>query len=67
MNVKEIRDMSNEELIKEISSLSEELYSLRFAQATGSLENPSRMKDIKKTIARIKTVQTERANAKDAQ
>ncbi|MCI2153598.1 MAG: 50S ribosomal protein L29 [Solobacterium sp.] len=67
MNVKEIRDMSNEELTKEISSLSEELYSLRFAQATGSLENPARMKDIKKTIARIKTVQTERANAKDAQ
>ena len=63
MNVKEIRDMSNEELVKEISSLSEELYNLRFQQATGSLENPARMKDIRKTIARIKTVQTERANA----
>ena len=63
MNVKEIRDMSNEELVKEVSSLSEELYNLRFQQATGSLENPARMKDIRKTIARIKTVQTERANA----
>ena len=63
MNVKEIRDMSNEELVKEVSSQSEELYNLRFQQATGSLENPARMKDIKKTIARIKTVQTERANA----
>lgn len=63
MNVKEIRDMSNEELVKEIASLSEELYNLRFQQATGSLENPARMKDIRKTIARIKTVQTERANA----
>ena len=63
MNVKEIRDMSNEELVKEISSLSEELYNLRFQQATGSLENPARIKDIRKTIARIKTVQTERANA----
>lgn len=67
MNVKEIRDMSNEELSKEIVSLKEELYNLRFAQATGSLENPARLRDIKKTIARIKTVQTERANAKDAQ
>ncbi|MEE3487082.1 MAG: 50S ribosomal protein L29 [Bulleidia sp.] len=67
MNVKEIRDMSNEELSKEVVSLKEELYNLRFAQATGSLENPARMRDIKKTIARIKTVQTERANAKDAQ
>ena len=63
MNVKEIRDMSNEELVKEMSSLSEELYNLRFQQATGSLENPARIKDIRKTIARIKTVQTERANA----
>ena len=67
MNVKEIRDMSNEELSKEVVSLKEELYNLRFAQATGSLENPARMRDIKKTIARIKTVQTERANAKEAQ
>ena len=63
MNVKEIRDMSNEELVKEIDSLSEELYNLRFQQATGALENPARIKDIRKTIARIKTVQTERANA----
>ena len=63
MNVKEIRDMSNDELVKEVASLSEELYNLRFQQATGSLENPARLKDIRKTIARIKTVQTERANA----
>ena len=63
MNVKEIRDMSNDELVKEVASLSEELYNLRFQQATGSLENPARMKDIRKAIARIKTVQTEHANA----
>ena len=63
MNVKEVRDLSNEELTKELESLSEDLYGLRFAQATGSLENPARMKDIKKTIARIKTVMTERKNA----
>lgn len=60
MNVKEIRDKSSEELEKEVASLSEELYGLRFQQATGSLENPSRVKDIRKTIARIKTVITER-------
>lgn len=63
MNVKEIRDLSNEELEKEVTSLKEELYNLRFAQATGNLENPSRIKEIKKTIARIKTVLTERPNA----
>lgn len=64
MNVKEVRDLSNEELEKEVTSLKEELYNLRFAQATGSLENPARIRDIKKTIARIYTVLTERANAK---
>jgi large subunit ribosomal protein L29 len=64
MNVKEIRDLSNEELENEVVSLKEELYGLRFAQATGNLENPARIRDIKKTIARIKTVITERANAK---
>jgi len=63
MNVKEVRDLSNEELEKEVTSLKEELYDLRFAQATGNLENPARIKDIKKTIARIYTVMTERKNA----
>jgi large subunit ribosomal protein L29 len=60
MNVKEIRDLSNEDLVKQEASLKEELYGLRFQQATGNLENPSRIKDIRKTIARIKTVITER-------
>ncbi len=63
MNVKEVRDLNNEELEKEVVSLKEELYNLRFQQATGSLENPARIRDIKKTIARIKTVLTERKNA----
>lgn len=64
MNVKEIRDLSNEELVREVSSLKEELYGLRFQQATGTLENPARVKEIRKTIARIKTVLMERENAK---
>ncbi|MCH4021584.1 MAG: 50S ribosomal protein L29 [Erysipelotrichaceae bacterium] len=65
MNVKEIRDLSNEELSQEVISLKEELYNLRFAQATGTIENPARIKDIRKTIARIKTVLTERENAEN--
>ena len=64
MNVKEVRDMSNEDLLKEVESLKEELYDLRFAQATGNLENPAHLKDVKKTIARIYTVLTERENVK---
>lgn len=63
MNVKEIRDLSDDELKEEVTSLKEELYNLRFQQATGALENPARIKDIRKTIARIYTVMTERATA----
>ena len=61
MKIKEIREKSNEELTKEAASLKEELYTLHFQQATGQLENPMRMREIRRTIARIKTVLTERA------
>ena len=60
MNVKEIRTKSNAELLNENNSLKEELFNLRFQQATGQLDNPARMREVKKTIARIKTVITER-------
>ena len=60
MNVKEIRTKSNAELLNEINSLKEELFNLCFQQATGQLDNPARMREVKKTIARIKTVITER-------
>ncbi|MDH6366132.1 MULTISPECIES: 50S ribosomal protein L29 [Breznakia] len=63
MLAKEIREKSNDELLKDIDTLKEELFNLRFQQATGALENSARMKDIKKTIARIKTVMGERARA----
>lgn len=63
MLAKEIRERSNEELLKDIDSLKEELFDLRFQKATGQLENTARMKDVKKTIARIKTVLTEREAA----
>ena len=63
MKVKEIRDMSVGELDQKVASLKEELFNLRFQHATGQLENPMRIKEVKKTIARIKTVLTERANA----
>ena len=59
MKAKEIRDLSAEELNQKLASLKEELFSLRFQLATGQLENPMRIKDVKKTIARIKTIQRE--------
>lgn len=62
--MKEIREQSDLDLNKQIDSLKEELFNLRFQQATGVLENPARMKEIRKTIARIKTVLTERQNGR---
>ena len=57
MKVNEIRDMSAAELNQKVASLKEELFNLRFQLATGQLENPMRIREVKKTIARIKTVQ----------
>jgi large subunit ribosomal protein L29 len=59
--LKDIREKSNGELLKDVDSLKEELFTLRFQKATGQLTNFSRMKEIRKTIARIKTVITERS------
>lgn len=59
MKVNEIREMSAGELNQKLSSLKEELFNLRFQLATGQLENPMRIKEVKKTIARIKTIQRE--------
>ena len=60
MTAKEIREKSNTELLQEIETLKDELFNLRFQQATGQLENTARLKTVKKTIARIKTEMTER-------
>ena len=59
MKAKEIRELSAEELNQKLPSLKEELFNLRFQHATGQLENPTRIKDVKKSIARIKTIQRE--------
>jgi large subunit ribosomal protein L29 len=60
MKVNEIRDLSATELDQKIASLKEELFNLRFQLATGQLENPMRIREVKKTISRIKTIQRER-------
>lgn len=59
MKVSEIRELSADELSQKVATLKEELFNLRFQLATGQLENPMRIKEVKKSIARIKTVQRE--------
>lgn len=60
MKVEEIRKLTTEQIIGKINENKEELFNLRFSQATGSLEKPSRIKELRKTIARMKTVIRER-------
>ena len=60
MNNKEIRDLTNEEITKKIEEYKEELFNLRFSQATGNLEKPSRIRELRKLVARMKTILRER-------
>ena len=60
MKVKEIRELSTEEINKKLVEAKEELFNLRFQQATGTLEKPSRLRDLRHTVARLKTVLKER-------
>lgn len=60
MKNKDLREMSTEELNKKIAEYKEELFNLRFSQATGNLEKPSRIKELRKLVARMKTIIRER-------
>lgn len=59
MKVKDFRELNASELNQKIAVLKEELFNLRFQLATGQLENPMRIKEVKKSIARVKTIQRE--------
>ena len=56
MKVKEIRELSTEDINAKLKETKEELFNLRFQQATGNLEKPSRIRDLRHTVARLKTV-----------
>ncbi|MGX8681003.1 MAG: 50S ribosomal protein L29 [bacterium] len=60
MKVKEIRNLETAELNQKVEEFKKELFSLRFQQATGQLENTARLKEVRKSIAKIKTVIRER-------
>ncbi len=60
MKVKELRDLTSDELSRKLSDLKEELFNLRFQLATGQLENPMRVQEVRKNIARVMTIIRER-------
>jgi len=61
VNVKEMRDKTENELETREKELSEQLFKLRFQRATGRIENPMKIREVKREIARIKTLLKERA------
>lgn len=60
MKIQDIRDLSAQELEDKIKDLKEELFNLRFQNATNQLDNPMRIASVKKDIARVKTVLKEK-------
>ena len=65
MKPSELRELTTIELEAKLGELKEELFNLRLQHATGQLENPMRIKEVKKTYARIKTIIQERAMKSD--
>ncbi len=63
MNTAELRDKSIDELNTRERELREQLFKLRFQGATGHMENPMKIREVKREIARIKTLLNERSRA----
>ncbi|NOX83085.1 LSU ribosomal protein L29p (L35e) [hydrothermal vent metagenome] len=63
MNAGEVRDLTSDELKDKLLLLKKEQFNLRFQQASGQLEKTTRVSEVRKDIARIKTVLGERAGA----
>ena len=64
MELKKIREMSEAELNAELSKMKKDLFNLRFQNVTGQLENPIKMRETKRDIARVKTIIREKELAK---
>ena len=64
MELKKMREMTEVELNAELAKMKKELFNLRFQHVTGQLENPVKMRELKKEIARVKTIIREKELAK---
>ena len=67
MLLDKIREMTEAELSVELEKMKKELFNLRFQHVTGQLENPIKMRDVKRDIARVKTVIREKELTRDAE
>ena len=64
MELKKMREMTEGELNSELAKMKKELFNLRFQHVTGQLENPVKMREVKREIARVKTILREKELAK---
>ena len=64
--IEDLRQKSDDQLDEELTSLKREAFNLRFQAATNQLEAPARIREVRRTIAKIKTLQTERATSAKA-
>jgi large subunit ribosomal protein L29 len=62
-NVADLKTKTDDELSTELNNLKREQFNLRFQAATNQLEKPSRVKEVRRSIAQIKTLQTERSRS----
>ena len=60
MNVKEIKELTSEELDQRLRDIKKEQFNLQLQQVSGQLENPARLKELRRTVARIKTIQNQK-------
>ena len=60
MKVKELKEMTNEELDQQLVEIKKEQFHLKLQQVSGQLENPARIKDLRRSVACIKTIQNEK-------
>ena len=65
MKAEKIREMSDDELQKKHEDLSEELFRMRLQKATAQLDRPTKIREVRKDLARVKTVLSERGRSED--
>ena len=63
IKIDDLRQKSDDQLAEQLTDLKREQFNLRFQSATNQLEKPSRIREVRRTIAKIKTLQTERAQS----
>ena len=61
--IEDLRGKTEDQLVEQLAELKREQFNLRFQAATNQIEKPSRVREVRRTIARIRTLQNERARA----